>query len=56
VENVNWSKCVTPAIRMTGDSTPGFLYDTMGYQVYFPCHLFAKRTSFTKMDFKVCSK
>jgi len=51
---VKWSECVTPVIRMTGYFTPGLLYDTMGYQVYLPCHLFAKQTSVTKMDFKVC--
>jgi len=54
VGDVMWSECVTPASRMIGDSTPGLLYNTMGYQVYFPCHLFAKRTSVSKMDFKVC--
>jgi hypothetical protein len=37
--DVKWSECVTPAIRKTGDSTPGLLYDTMGYEVYLPCLL-----------------
>lgn len=52
--DVNWSEYVIPVIRMTEDSTQVFLYDTMGYQMYLTCHLFAKRTSVAKMDFKVC--